>query len=147
MERVASSRRVWIMTSVLGVVLGAAACASSSLASTEREALTVHVHMSGHPGVRDGSRIVLDTLSFEILFNGVQVVDTTFLPMLNVTGHLHTRVIRVAPGTHRIRVIDRRTSTRHEGRLRTRDGPMWVHVRFVNEGAVLSTGYGFLEFL
>jgi len=148
MKRTAPLAQILTVASVLGLVLAASACASYSMGSQEEESLTVQVHVSGFPGVRGpAGGITLDTLSFEVLINGVQVLDTTFVPMINMTGHVHSQSIRVAPGSHRFRVIDRRTSTIHDGRLRTREGPMWVHIRFSNEGAAMSTGYGILGFL
>lgn len=148
MKRPAPPAQILTVASVLGLVLAPSACASHSMGSHEEESLTVHVHVSGFPGARDSAgKITLDTLSFEVLVNGVQVLDTTFVPMINMTGHVHSRSIRVAPGSHRFRVIDRRTSTIHDGRLRTREGPMWMHIRFSNEGVAISTGYGILAFI
>ena len=124
------------------------ACAPHSAGSQGEEIHRVDVHVSGYPGTRDpDGRIRLDTLSFAIFVNGVQILDTTLVPVMNVTGHVHSLAVRVAPGNHEFRVIDRRTSTMHDGRLRTRAGPMWVRVEFANEGAAIATGYGFLEFM
>lgn len=111
------------------------------------ETYTVHLHVSGFPGVSDRTGFTPDTLSFGVLVNGVQVLDTTFVPTLNLTEHVHTRLIHVTRGSHVFQVVDRRASTVQRARLRARAEPMWVSVRFTDEGTTISTGYGFMEFL
>lgn len=146
-KQVVSSIRALITVFVLIVLPVLPACASHFTGPQGPETFLVDLHMSGYPGVRDERGITFDTLSFQVLVSGVQVLDTTFMPAVNVTGHVHSLEVRLSPGRHQFRVIDHRTSTVRDLRVRVGPKPMWVHVRFTNEGTEISAGEGFLGFL